>query len=115
MRGHSYLHFWPRLALALILLAANVCAPFRTSLGRLLLDGVGHDIANHSVVRVRVVSPSGASCGFRAVVGFGRGEPEGEVSAPRPRVHFAFTFVPPPRPHREGTCSVARPHPFPRC
>jgi hypothetical protein len=115
MRGRCCFHYWGCLGLALILLSANVRAPFRTPLGRLLLSGVNHDVATRSVVRVRVVSPSGASCGFRVVVGLSRGGSEGDVSAPRPRVHFVFTFVPPARPHREGACSVARPHPFPRC
>jgi hypothetical protein len=116
MRGRSNYDFWHRLALALIVLAANVCAPFRTTLGRQLLDGVRHNVGTRSVVRVRVVSPSGASQGFRVVTGLGRGNPEGSAPAPRVLTSFVHSLVLPSRPHQEVAApGVARPHPFLRC
>jgi hypothetical protein len=116
MRGRSGFHFWPRLVLALILLASNVCAPFRTTLGRAVLDSLRHDVAARSVVRVRVISPTGASQGFRALVGVGRGKPEGSARAQRTHVQFVITPVSPSQSY-QGTAdlSVVRPHPFLRC
>ncbi|MHC5544597.1 hypothetical protein ACYOEI_40720, partial [Singulisphaera rosea] len=63
-----------RLILSLVLLTANVGAPFRTStLGRAFLDDMRQQhVATRSIVRVRAISPPGASVGHRVVVGLSK-------------------------------------------
>ncbi len=62
-----------RCVLSLIVLIANVAAPFRTPTGRSLLRCPRQSDTTRSVARVRVVSHAGAFQGFRAVVGFAKG------------------------------------------
>lgn len=62
-----------RCVLSLIVLIANVAAPFRTPTGRSLLRCPRQSDTTRSVARVRVVSHAGAFHGFRAVVGFAKG------------------------------------------
>lgn len=109
--------FWSRTVLSLLLLAANVDAPFcasglvRTPLGRL-----GRDHASRSAVRIRVVSPIGASHGFRAVVGVS-GDP-GEGGARASRLAFpACPLDPHHSPPARGQVRrlPAPPHPRLRC
>jgi hypothetical protein len=85
-----------RLILSLIVLFANVAAPFRTPTGRALLRCPRQSDTTRSVARVRVVSHAGAFQGFRAVVGFAKGNP-GEAhpsrdSQPRPMIVPSSTF-----------------------
>ena len=86
MRGSSQTTLWSRHVLSLILLTANIGAPFRsTALGRTLLEDLRPHPAACSLVRVRGTSPVGISLGFRAVVGFEKGGPgEAETGATAP-------------------------------
>lgn len=63
-----------RCIVSLIVLIANVAAPFRTPTGRSLLRCPRQSDTTRSVARVRVVSHAGAFHGFRAVVGFAKGD-----------------------------------------
>jgi hypothetical protein len=62
-----------RCFLSLIVLIANVAAPFRTPNGRALLRCPRQSDTTRSVARVRVMSPSGSFHGFRAITGFAKG------------------------------------------
>jgi hypothetical protein len=109
--------FWSRGILALILVAANIGAPFRTSaLGRVLLQNLRRNPASCSVIRVRAVSQGGASQGYRAIVGLARGGPDEKDPAANSRVFSGFlrssTEI---HPHRYDDRPIARPHPFLRC
>ena len=76
MRGQPGSPISVRLILAVIVLTANVGAPFSTSrLGRVFLRSAVKHAAAQSVVRVRVVAQVGSLQGFRAVVGCSGGEP----------------------------------------
>ena len=76
MRGQIGSPISVRLILAVMVLTANVGAPFSTSkLGRFFLRSAANHSAVHSVVRVRVVAQVGSLQGFRAVVGCCGGEP----------------------------------------
>jgi hypothetical protein len=114
------LGFWPRCVLSLILLTANIGAPFRTSgLGRIFPENLRQNLATCFVVgvRVRVVSPSGSALGFRAVVGLARGggpDEKGTSASPRSFSDILLSLTH-PRPSRPGDRPVARPHPFLRC
>jgi hypothetical protein len=65
-----------RASVLLLILTANVAAPFRTAAGRPVLECLGHGVAPQSVARVRIMAHSGAPGGFRAVVGLAEGGPE---------------------------------------
>src|SRR4051812_28421271 len=70
MRGPSFNNAWSSFVLALILLAANVGAPFRTcALGRTFLDGRSHQVAVGPRIWVRAIAQADVAHGFRAVVG----------------------------------------------
>jgi hypothetical protein len=76
MRGRLGSLICSRLILAVIVLAANVGAPFSTSrLVRVFLGSAVKNATAQSVVRVRVVAQVGSLQGFRAVVGCSGGEP----------------------------------------
>ena len=98
---------WFRLVLSLVLLAANVAAPFRSGkLDRVMLNGPWRHVATSPVVRVRVMAQVAASQGFRAVVGFvsgGRDEASG-ASGPRSALFASVHHVPtyPVPPHQRG-------------
>jgi hypothetical protein len=79
LRSHSLL--------SLVLLVANVGAPFRTcDLGRAFLAQASQTAAHVApIVRVRAVSAAGVTHGFRAVVGLTKGGPDGAV--PGARLH----------------------------
>ena len=81
-----------RCTLALILLIANVAAPFRSPTGRSLLRCPRQSDMTRSVARVRLVSHAGAFQGFRALVGFAKGN-SGEAT-PTPSAQ-PFLFLPP--------------------
>jgi hypothetical protein len=92
MRGLFRLNAWSTLVLSLVLLAANVGAPFRTSLGRTFLDGPSQDFAASGRLRVRVITGAGITCGFRAVVGISGGSPDAPDSAAGSRPYPAFSL-----------------------
>lgn len=71
-----------RCFVSLIVLIANVAAPFRTPTGRSLIRCPRQSDTTRSVARVRVVSHPGAVNGFRAVVGFAKGN-SGEAAHSR--------------------------------
>jgi len=76
MRGQPGSPISVRFILAVIVLTANVGAPFSTSkLGRVFLRSAVKHAAAQSVVRVRVVAQVGSLQGFRAVVGCSGGGP----------------------------------------
>jgi hypothetical protein len=109
--------FWTRCVLALIVLAANIGAPFRTSaLGRVLLESLRQNPATASVVRVRAISSAGASQGFRVVVGLARG---GSDETDRAASFHGFSgfllSLTGTLPLRLDDRPIARPHPFLRC
>jgi hypothetical protein len=62
-----------RCILSLIVLIANVAAPFRTPTGRSLLRCPRQSDTTRSVARVHVAYQLGSTHGFRAVVGFASG------------------------------------------
>jgi hypothetical protein len=109
--------FWSRCILSLILLAANVGAPFRTSaLGRVFLESQRPNPAAGSMVRVRAVSPGGASQGYRAVVGLARGGSDKSDSGANSRAFSGFLRSSiETLPHRHDDRPIARPHPILRC
>ena len=75
MREHDRFTHSGRLFLSLILLIANVAAPFRTAAGRSFLDFMDQHHAPASLCRVWAGSDAPSSHCFRAVVGLNRGEP----------------------------------------
>lgn len=81
-----------RCVLSLIVLIANVAAPFRTPTGRSLLRCPRQSDTTRSVARVRVVSHAGAFQGFRAVVGFAKGNSGKTATAADIR---PFPIIPP--------------------
>jgi hypothetical protein len=117
MRGQLPIHFCFRSVFSLILLTANVAAPFRTAaLGRVLLTEHSPIVATRPVVRVRVVTPSGSSQGFRSVVGLAKGGPD--ESGPKANA-LAFSSFLPVSPEmsrpRPADLPDARPNPPLRC
>ena len=74
-----------RCILSLIVLIANVAAPFRTPNGRALIACPRQSDTTRSVSRVRVVSHAGTLHGFRAVVGCARGGSGETALAPEAR------------------------------
>lgn len=66
---------WSQTVVALLLLAANIDAPFRSAQGRTLLYGTGGQVATSAVGRARGLAPVGGVGGYRAVVGLGKGAP----------------------------------------
>ncbi len=67
---------YSRSILALIIIIANVGAPFRWSaFGRVLLSDLSQPVATHSVVRIRALSQAPSVVGHRAVVGLRKGGP----------------------------------------
>jgi len=81
MRGSHPARLWSRSVLSLVLLVANVGAPFHMSdMGRLLLASLPQPAYAAPVVRVRAVTTAGVTHGFCAVIGLikcgpGRAEP----------------------------------------
>jgi hypothetical protein len=108
---------WSPWVLSLILIAANVGAPFRTSaLGRVLLQNLRRNPATSSTVRVRAVSASGASQGYRAIVGLARGGSDELDPAANPRALSGFLrSSTATHSQRHDDRPIARPHPFLRC
>src|SRR4051812_14748506 len=77
MSGSLPIDFWFRNVLSLVLLTANIGAPFRSATSvRAFLDGPRQNVAICSMIRVRGVSPIGGALGFRVVVGIGKGGPD---------------------------------------
>src|SRR3954454_22118547 len=71
MRRPLESHLWFRAAVAVVVLTANVSAPFSSSgLVRTLLTGPGRHADTSPVHRVRVTTQCGATHGFRAVAAF---------------------------------------------
>jgi hypothetical protein len=86
MRGQPGSPISVRFILAVMVLTANVGAPFSTSkLGRVFLRSAVKHAAAQSVVRVRVVAQVGSLQGFRAVVGCSGGEPVQREAGPSDR------------------------------
>lgn len=117
MRRLPRIDLWSQSLLSLIVLTANIGAPFRTSAGgRAFLENLSRHAATCSVIRVRTTSPVGASHGFRAVVGFAKGGPDGPdpERASRPSAPFlqCRTVLQAGRPFDRP---IARPSPPLRC
>ena len=85
-----------RYFLSLIILIANVLAPFRTSAGRSLIDFYGPHGVSQSVVQVRAHSISGPTQCFRAVVGVGNGGSGDALPSPLPALACATPSAPAP-------------------
>ncbi|MGC8644081.1 MAG: hypothetical protein ACP5XB_29830, partial [Isosphaeraceae bacterium] len=83
MREPGRFHNRTPFVLSLLVLVANVVAPFRTSSGRALIDAYGHHAPRHSAPHVRPRFQTVPSHCFRAVVGLARGDWE---HAPAPAV-----------------------------
>lgn len=91
MHGSLSITPWHKISFSLILLVANVLAPFRTaSLGRAFLESLTHTAANHSMVRVRAVTSFATSFGHRAVIGLARGGPDVAETVTRSSTYLAF-------------------------
>ena len=117
MRGSRPRNAWSYALLSLILLVANILAPFRTSsLGRMFLETLSHNVANDSVVRVRAVTSVATSVGHRAVVGLARGGRD--VADAGTRSNAFLTFLPTPTdasPCQQAARPGTRPTPPLRC
>ena len=86
MRGPHQATLWHNSLLSLVLLAANVGAPFRSAdLVRHFLASPLRTASAAPIVRVRAVSSAGVTQGFRAVVGVAKGGPD--AAAPGARLH----------------------------
>jgi hypothetical protein len=72
MREPRHFHYRAHFVLSLLVLVANVVAPFRTSSGRALIDCYGRHAAPHSGLHVRPRFQTVPSHCFRAVVGLFR-------------------------------------------
>ena len=118
MREAHHLDAWCHALLSLTLLVTNVLAPFRmSSRGRAFLEGLPHNVADHSVIRVRAVTPVATSLGHRAVVGLARGGTDADEPEARSD-NNALGFLPFPTdafPGRPLACSGMRPTPPLRC
>jgi hypothetical protein len=117
MGGLPHINRWARSVLSLILLTANVGAPFSSSdLSRSLLASLPRNVAPSPVVRVRTLSPSATSHGFRAVVGLSMGGPD---DAHRGPISPTFSALPPSptviRADRHGHPAGTPPHTPLRC
>ena len=117
MRGPFSFHLWTRVVFSLILLVANISAPFRRfDASQALANKLPQKVANSPVVRIRAVTPVGASQGFRVVVGIGKGgsdEPVLGLKSDNLSARIAS-----PTGILSDWCiypSVTRPHPFLRC
>jgi hypothetical protein len=85
---------WSGFVLSLILLAANVGAPFRTStLGRTFLDVECVDPTPGAQVRVRAITHAEVALGFRAVVGISGGGPDAMACKASPRPDPAILLL----------------------
>ena len=93
MRAQVGIHHPGRYLLSLIILIANIAAPFRTPAGRAVLDIRGQHRAPQSVARVRAHSQIG-SHGFRALVGLPRAESGEALSAPSAPLFWAVPTCP---------------------
>jgi hypothetical protein len=112
LRSHSSLGS----VLAIVVLVANIGAPFSTcDNGRVFVESLGRNLAHRSLARVVVATQGGSPVGFRAVVGLDSGR-IGEVpessSVPPPS-----TLSPPTKHASTGLVdfAVARPTPPLRC
>jgi hypothetical protein len=95
MRGSLRSKRWVHLLLSLIVLSANVGAPFRSAArGRALLAGLRLNGLSCPVVRLRSTSPVGVNQGFRAVVGLDKGGPGKPDRGSPPRA--SLTLLPSP-------------------
>ena len=117
MRGSHQVTPWTGSLLSLVLLVANVGAPFRVSdLGRTLLGSVPQNACAGPIVRVRVVSASGLTHGFRAIIGLARGGPDNEEPAASPHPSLALRSSPAAiLPARPVDRALSRPQPPLRC
>jgi hypothetical protein len=116
MRPEGWLKVGSRYLLGLILLTANVAAPFRTSaLGRALLEDLRQRAATSAVIRVRAHAPIGSSVGFRAVVGIARGGADGSHVRPTARRVWTVLSAPSGSPHPALRPLVVQPTPPLRC
>ncbi|WP_422924015.1 hypothetical protein [Singulisphaera sp. PoT] len=90
LAARSRIHF--RAILALIVVIANVGAPFRTmTSGRALLhDRSQHQSPHEPIVRVRAISTIASAIGHRAVVGLQKGGPESSRLAEHPWASLAL-------------------------
>ena len=117
MRGPHQATLWHHSLLSLVLLAANVGAPFRSSdLARHLLASLPPTASAPSIVRVRAVTPAGVTSGFRAVVGLAKGGPD--EAAPGVCLHPSSARRRPPTdalPARHVGPPTARQNPPLRC
>src|SRR4051794_35575084 len=102
MGGSPRSIFWPRLVVMLTLLAANIGAPFRSSdMSRPLLAHLPQGATPGAVIRVRALTSSGVSQGFRVVVGLsGRGQDPSDRGTPS---RSPATILPAPTDARPGT------------
>jgi hypothetical protein len=117
MRSLVRVEFWSHAVLSLVVLTANVGAPFRTSaLVRTFLGVPPHDATANAVIRVRVISSTAASLGFRAVVGVAKGGTDkGRLTT---NFRLSLTFLPSATgvlPRRHATFAFRPPNPPLRC
>lgn len=104
-------HKRAHLVLSLLVLVANVIAPFRTSSGRALIDAYGHPLLHQSHGRFRAHFETIPSHCFRAVVGLSRGELASALPTPLAPVLIGVSSSPVP------VCAVPffLPAPLPFC
>ncbi len=83
-----------RLFFSLLVLIANVVAPFRTSAGRALIDSYGRRAPTHTVRRFQAHFQTISSHCFRAVVGVAREGSADALAATAPPMLFAIPSSP---------------------
>lgn len=74
MAGLRRIHGYPTAALTLIVVAANIFAPFRTSLGRVLLSNLHHGATPRTAIRVRSLTRAVGLPAETAVIALARGD-----------------------------------------
>lgn len=97
-----------RCGFSLILLIANVAAPYNTPAGRVLLRRLGRSDPTRSVARVRVLSHAGCVQGIRVVANRNPGGPRLVPNSPIPVLAKCATKSISGRSHRAPGLDIAR-------
>jgi hypothetical protein len=115
MRRLPGINVWSRTTFALIVVAANIFAPFRTSLARTPLETAPHQGATRAIVRVRTISRALASPTFDSIVGLARGGGDDETAMMPPVVSWVLPPTADFRPTKDADRQVAHLTPHRRC
>ena len=114
MRESRTINVSARAAFALVVVAASILAPFRTSLARAPLERVHQHSAPRSMVRVRTLCRAGTSAEAQAVTAIARGGDD-EPIAVAPVVTGLLTTAADSPSSGQADRRVALPSPHLRC